>query len=181
MNPRDHRPAGARRSFATCLFVLATFAACGNVKATSDAGVARTDAPRLVDAKVDAPVSGIHGLGQRCGTNLPDCAADQMCFPTADPNASYCTKICYSGTFTTDSDAGPITFPDSTPGDPACAAIYSAGPQGTPSCETPYNFVPSPPLGADTEYSVDFACAISCGAGDACPTGLHCDATICVP
>jgi hypothetical protein len=163
-------------------------AACGG---GDDGGSGEIDAPSIdavgtgVDAGPDA-AAGLTGLGQLCvgamgGADCPSTANGCLTFGGA---MGICTKACVaSAMFTTNaqSQPGPLS-PDPATQDAMCTAIYT-GTVGTAACAIPANQMPSGALMPNTTYTVVVACGIRCGANNACPSGLTCNAQsmLCTP
>ncbi|MGE0867057.1 MAG: hypothetical protein AB7P03_00740 [Kofleriaceae bacterium] len=174
-----------------CYFGLAVaLAACGSSGGGGGGGGGggddddeTPDAPKV--AIVDAP-AGIVGLGQKCNQANPCMGDTPVCLTFKEGSDGICSKTCVeSASFMTDGMAipGPFT-PNPTTQNGACQAVFS-GSVGAAVCGVPHSLMPNETLKPNKPYTVAFACGISCGAGDACPTGLTCNSAggpkLCVP
>jgi hypothetical protein len=173
------------------LFVGFAVPACGG--GDDGDGTGTIDAPidsagGGIDAAVDA-AAGLMGLGQPCvvamqGADCPTTANGCLSFAQG-ATMGICTKICVnSATFMTNaqSQPGPLT-PDPATQNAMCTAIYT-GTVGTAVCAVPVNRMPAGALGPNMTYTVAVTCGIQCGSGNACPSGLTCNAqlgNLCTP
>jgi hypothetical protein len=176
-----------------CLFALV--ACAGGDSEGDDDGI---DASITVDAgpadaePADArppdpdPDAGQGGLGQICDQSTP-CPADApLCTVASSGSArGACTAVCAADfAFMTNGTGNPTTTPGAT-STATCTAIFD-GTAGTPACltfllETFDPAVTGTAPAPSTAYTADVACAIRCGAGNACPTGLTCSNMFCRP
>jgi hypothetical protein len=156
----------------------APLVACGEDDGGGDR--APVDAPKPVDAAVDAPAQ-LMGLGQKCvpsmqGADCPTSAPGCLSFGQ-NATSGICSKLCVqNGTFSTDSNANPTNMnpPDPTVNNSVCAAIYT-GTVGSGVCNAYVNQMPPGNLQPNSNYTFQVACAVGCGANNACPTGYTCD------
>jgi hypothetical protein len=169
------------------LFLVVTLlAACGSSSSKSHA-----DGPGPEDAKVfmDAPpVTGLQGLGQKCGMGLPACPANApdcigLGLPGGMSSTTFCTPHCDDNATAKTNAQG--QFPQMSSGynpapDPTkCSAAYT-GTVGTPACGVMLSYTPmdNPPKANKTYTGISLGCAIVCGMGNTCPTGLTCNTTV---
>jgi hypothetical protein len=133
------------------------------------------------DAAIDAPTA-LMGLGELCNPMAVACstpAETPACLGSG--TTGFCTNLCAdTASFMTDAMANPVVtsfMPDPSTLDAQCAAIYH-GTVGTGICGFPYNRMPTGALQPNTTYSLQWICAIQCGANNTCPTGLTCNAQV---
>jgi len=167
--------------FVVSLFAVSMSAACGDDGGGGGGG--NVDAPIVIDAPPDAPPE-LTGLGKRCTPSMggADCPNTLGCLGPvgSTTNNGMCTTQCImNATFMTDAQSvgGAIT-PNPSTQDAVCTAAYT-GTIGTAACNSPFGLTPAHTmLMPNTTYTVQYACGITCGANNACPTGLTCNATI---
>jgi hypothetical protein len=162
------------------LVFVASFAvaACGG----GDDGPGTTpDAPPVTP---DAPTA-LTGLGQKCGAGLPACPATAPeCFGIQGTNGNmFCSPKCVTGG-TAVGGNGVLTMIQPAPNN-ACMTSYT-GSVGMGMCAVILAFTPmETPVQGKNYTGVEIGCAVVCGAGNACPTGLAAmtlgQACVCIP
>jgi len=166
------------RSF---LFVsmIAVLPACG------DDGGSSVDAMPMIDAAPDGP-GATQGLGQLCGTGMPACPSTAPdCLTTANATVGFCSAECVTnGTGTTNAQGQLVpAMITPAPNQAACTSAFSAS-VGTPVCALILGGYQPPdnPMMASKQYTmITLECAIACGTGNTCPTGLTCNQGGCFP
>jgi len=163
------------------ILVGSMFAACGGDDGdggTVDAPVIVVDAPMI-----DAPPM-LTGLGQRCSQTEACPTSAPNCLSTAGATVGFCSQVCLTGGSATSSATGtlPLAMITPAPNNAPCTAAFSAT-VGTPVCALRTAIVPNDnPLVANKAYTgIELHCAIGCGAGNTCPTGLTCTGGGCFP
>lgn len=148
---------------------------------TIDAPTSNIDAP---GGNVDAPAAG--ALGQICNTTMTCPSSAMLCLRfSASAANGYCSLVCAPGQMNMPNAQGQFPRPPTTT-DAACVAQFS-GTVGTPICGVVLSNTLQPPVpqgqqpNPQTTYTYDAACIITCGAGNACPTGLTCQSGACLP
>ena len=152
------------------------------------------DAGDVADARADARIelgtdagNSVGGFGQKCSQTVA-CPVDApICVVSAAGGTEgLCSIVCADDfAFTTDGDGNVRTLPGPA-ADRVCAAAYTGG-VGTSTCQALLGNTFRPPVvgrpSGNTPYTGDVACAIRCGAGNACPSGLRCDLQyqVCAP
>ncbi len=176
------------------LFCIAVFigaaAACGGGKG---GGGDNPDGGGDGPPPVDAP-PGLAGLGQKCGTGLPQCPTEAPgCITAQGAAVGICTNICVmNGTAKGDANGGfTMIMPDPTaaPQVMKCTSIYH-GTAASGVCNQiiaggQFMWMPpdTPPKNGTSYTGLNMACGIACGAGNTCDGGLTCNAQTmtCVP
>ncbi len=169
------------RQFVLSMFAVSMFAACGG----DDGDGGTPDAPPIVvDAPmIDAPAM-LMGLGQRCSASMPCPTSAPNCLSTAGATVGFCSQVCVTGGSATSSATGTLPLASITPApnNAACTAAFS-GTVGTAICALRTAITPNDnPLVANKAYTgIELHCAIACGTGNTCPTGLTCSMGGCFP
>ena len=162
------------------LSIILALGACGD-----DGGGTTVDAMPMIDAAPDAPAATV-GLGQICGQGMPACPTQApACLTAMGDTVGFCSALCADNAMGMTDAQGDLPLANVTPApnQGACTAAFSAS-VGTPACalilggyQPPHN-----PMMANMPYTmIDLACAIACGAGNTCPTGLTCQMGGCFP
>jgi hypothetical protein len=156
------------------MLMSSTLLACGG-----DDGDSTPDA--AIDAMPDAAVP-LMGLGQKCGTGLPACAAPApACLTQPGATSGFCSAICLMGATGMTNAMGQFTSLSPLPDDAKCTAAYS-GTVGTAECSVLISLTPMEQPMANKSYTnISFACAIACGPSNACPFGTSCTSGFCQP
>ncbi|HWU87297.1 MAG TPA: hypothetical protein VN253_08480 [Kofleriaceae bacterium] len=151
-------------------------AACSS----EEGGSTGPDAKVFMDAAVDAPPPPLMGLGQACSQGTASCPANAPLCILDPAGKGFCTKQCVMNSmFTTDAQGKPGAFnPSPSTQDAMCTPIYTGG-IGTARCAAAYDLMPADPqLQPNKTYTIQWGCAIQCGAGNSCPAGLTCNTQV---
>jgi hypothetical protein len=172
---------------AACLAAVAVACGGGSSKTNPDAKVTKDGSNTPLDGSGSG--SGVTGLGQACGSNLPACPSSaSMCVAIAisstASSTSFCTPTCDTGATATTNGSG--QFPGSASGytpaaNPAdCTSAYSGGSAATPECGLVLAYTPmTEPPADNTQYTgISLGCVVVCGTGNTCPTGMTCNTTV---
>jgi hypothetical protein len=173
-----------RSRLSVLLFTSFVVAACGGGGSSNDGTGA--DAASDTPPPVDAP-QGLTGLGQKCGTGLPQCPTEAPgCITAQGASVGICTNLCVmNGTAKGDANGGfTMIMPDPTAAAQVmkCTSIYH-GTVGSGACNTiiaggTFMWMPpdNPPKNGTSYTNLNMACGIKCGAGNTCDAGLTCNA-----
>ncbi|MBS1118519.1 MAG: hypothetical protein H6Q90_747, partial [Deltaproteobacteria bacterium] len=166
------------------------FVACGGGGSSGnpDAAPGGADAP----PSIDAPPAGLSGLGQSCDQAAPTCPASAPSCVALNlggvASKGFCTPKCLTGGTAKGAAMNQFTNINPAPNPAACAAGYS-GTVGVPQCGVVIAFTPmDTTIVVNNNYTgIEMGCAIACGTGNACPSGLAPDTThfgqacVCLP
>lgn len=143
-----------------------------------DGGISTVDAARI-DAGMDA--LNLNGLGQLCNDNSPCPSNAMICLTFSDTATNgYCTPLCHDDLMVRSDANGQIPRemlqlpPAATQ---MCVDAFS-GSTGRPVCGLSVDIRPAPPIQPNTDYTIDYTCAVVCGTGNTCPNGLVANTTL---
>lgn len=166
--------------FAMSLLLGSSLVACGGDDGGGGGGV---DAAPAIDAPPDAPPALV-GLGQICNQTTACPASAPVCLVLMQgATQGFCSLLCHADAqFMTNANAQVDSVTDLTADDAKCTAQYT-GTAGVASCFLPLDRTPAGALQANTTYTFQAHCAISCGPNNTCGTGLTCNTTnmLCQP
>lgn len=164
----------------TLLFAALTIAACGGSDSkTADAKPATIDAngstPDAPGGTPDAPGAGLTGLGQKCTPGQTgECPSNASeCVALSQSGPGWCTPLCLEGATAMTNAQGQFASTTPAPDNSKCAAAFS-GSVGQPACGIVMSWTPADnPTKPNTTYTgVSMGCAVVCGNGNACPSGM---------
>jgi len=174
------------------LFVMSMLLGSALVACGDDGGKGGgVDAPKAIDAAIDAPVAaGPTGLGKKC-TTPADCPANAPeCVGLSQTTNAWCTPKCLTGGAGTTNGNGalPLSGVTPAPSTTVCPAAFTGTPVtgGNPVCALILATVPADnPLVANKAYTgIDLGCVVACGTGNTCPMGMTCNTAVggaCLP
>lgn len=163
------------------LFVMSCLLGSALVACGDDGGKTggNVDAPKQIDAAIDAPGGGNAptGLGKKC-TQPTDCPASASeCIGLAMGTNSYCTPKCVTGGTGMTNAMGslPLNAVNPPPNNAACTSAFTGTTVvGTPACVVILSTTPADnPLMANKQYTqIELGCVVVCGTGNTCPMGM---------